>query len=208
MKVKPLLTSALFLALSLTCFAKKHIIFLHNKFLESHTINDEHHEYGKVELNKIKDKFKNAGFNVIADKRVSNETMQEYTNDVITQIDSIFNDKATDTITVVGTSKGGYIAQMVSSQLNNPKLNFVFIGCFQKSDIQDFSEINICGNILSIYEKSDKYGTSAIARKKTSKLEIPNFKEIELNTGLKHGYLYKAMDEWLDPTIIWADCKY
>jgi hypothetical protein len=208
MKVKPFLTTTLFLSLSLTCFATKHVIFLHNKFLETHTLNDQHYLYGKVEFNKITMDLKNAGFNVIADRRLPNKTLQEYTNYVVAQIDSILDKRSSDTITVVGTSKGGYIAQMVSTQLNNPKLNFVFIGCFQESDIQYFPEINICGNILYIYEKSDKYGTSAVERKETSQLKISNFKEIELNTGLKHGFLFKAMDEWLNPTIKWANCKY
>ena len=84
----------------------------------------------------------------------------------------------------------------------------MFIGCFQASDLQYFPEINFCGNILTIYEKTDKYGVSAIKRRQSSKLRILHFKEIELNTGLKYGFLYRALDEWISPTIDWGNCNY
>lgn len=134
--------------------------------------------------------------------------MQEYTNTVISQIDSILDKHSSDTITVIGTSKGGYIAQMVSTQLNNSKINFVFIGCFQDSDLKEYPNINFCGNILTIYEKSDPFEVSAIKRKQTSKLDIPNFKEVELNTGLNHGFLFQALDAWINPCIKWANNNY
>jgi hypothetical protein len=33
---------------------------------------------------------------------------------------------------------------------------------------------------------------------------INEWKEIELNTGLKHGFLFRPIKEWVDPTIAWA----
>ena len=61
---------------------------------------------------------------------------------------------------------------------------------------------------MTIYEKSDFFGVTAIKRKETSKLKINQFKEIELNTGLKHGFLYIASDEWIKPCKMWAKRKY
>lgn len=205
MKIKILIA---LLFLSSICEAKKHIIFLHNKFLETHTVNDSHPEYGKVELNQIKTKFENAGFNVIINQRTDSITFDSAINKVITQVDSIITINNNDSITVIGTSKGGYIAQWVSSRLKNPKINYVFIGCYRDSDLKDHPDINYCGNILSIYETSDSYGVSAIDKIKDSKLTIPNFKEVKLSTGLKHGFLFKALDEWMIPCINWANCNY
>ncbi|WP_278022076.1 hypothetical protein [Flavobacterium ginsengisoli] len=111
-------------------------------------------------------------------------------------------------ITVIGTSKGGYIAQFVSTFVANPDMNFVFIGCFMDTDIDQIPDLNWCGNILTIYEKSDIYGVSAIKRKETSKCKIDHFKEIELNTGLKHGFLYKVADNWIAPSKKWANGNY
>ncbi len=125
------------------------------------------------------------------------------------QIDSLkLNGVKSNDITIIGASKGGYIAQYVSTISKDSHLNFVFIGAYQDSDIKEIPEINFCGNILNIYEKSDEYGVSAIKRKELSKLPIPHFKEVELNNGLKHGFLYIASDDWIKPCKMWAKQNY
>lgn len=145
----------------------------------------------------------------LAKKRKLKTNEQEYAKKVIHQIDSlIIKGIQPSHITVIGTSKGGYIAQLVSTFAKNPDLNFVFIGSFQDTDIEEIPEIQFCGNILTIYEKSDVFGVSAIKRKETSKLKVNRFKEIELNTGLKHGFLYIASDEWIKPCKMWARRNY
>ncbi len=84
----------------------------------------------------------------------------------------------------------------------------MFIGSFRDSDIQNIPDINYCGNILTIYEKSDSFGVSAIARKQASTCEINNFREIELNTGMGHGFLFKPLKEWIEPIKQWANGNY
>ncbi|MFC4209726.1 hypothetical protein ACFOWA_00950 [Pedobacter lithocola] len=111
-------------------------------------------------------------------------------------------------ITVVGISKGGYIAQMTSTLLANPKVNFVFIGSYQNQDLLNLPQINFCGNILNIYERSDEFGVSAIKRKETSNLKVTRFKEIELNTGMRHGFIFRPLKEWIIPVVNWGRRKY
>ena len=71
-----------------------------------------------------------------------------------------------------------------------------------------YQQINFCGNILTIYDKSDTFGVSAIKRKETSKLKINKFVEVELDTKLKHGFLYKPLKEWIEPSKMWAKRNY
>ncbi|MGH2666392.1 alpha/beta hydrolase [Flavobacterium sp.] len=188
---------------------QNYIFFLHNKFAEENDLNIEHPEYGKVEYAEIIKAFKKDGFVVLSEKRKRNTDTENYAKKIVSQIDSLLKKGIKPNhITVVGTSKGGYIAQYVSTFIANPKLNFVFIGCYQDTDCENYPEINFCGNILTIYEKSDLYGVSAIKRKKTSKLKINKFREIELNTNLKHGFLFKPLKEWIEPTKMWAKRNY
>jgi glyoxylase-like metal-dependent hydrolase (beta-lactamase superfamily II) len=188
---------------------KRTVIFLHNRFLENHKLNELHPEYGKTEYKEILSEFEKNGLNVISEKRSENVNTREYALGVVNQIDSLIsNGIKPNEITVVGTSKGGYIAQYVSTLANNPKLNFVFIASFQNNDIQNIPEINYCGNILTIFEKSDLYGVSALEREQNSTCKIENFKEIELNTGLRHGFLFKPLKEWIEPTVQWAKGDY
>ncbi|MEP0265908.1 alpha/beta hydrolase [Dokdonia sp.] len=185
------------------------IFFLHNRFLEEHELSELHPEFGRVEYNEIIAEFEKSGLNVISEKRSGNVNAREYAIGIINQIDSLIKAGIeSKKITVIGTSKGGYIAQYVSTMANNQDLNFVFVASFRNNDIQNIPEINYCGNILTIYEKSDPFGVSALERKKTSRCEIKHFKEIELNTGMGHGFLFKSLKEWIKPTIKWANGNY
>jgi len=187
----------------------RYIFFLHNRFLETHGIDELHPNYGRFEYKEMIQKFEKEDFVVISEQRRGNVNARVYANQIVNQIDSlIFQNTKPQHITIVGTSKGGYIAQYVSTLANNDNLNFVFIGCFRESDIEQIPEINFCGNILTIYEKSDLNGSSAIERKKSSTCNIKNFMEIELNTGLGHGFLFKPLDKWITPTIYWAKGDY
>ena len=189
---------------------KDYIFFIHNKFLEENSDGTFSDKYNvTVDYNGILQSFKKDGFIVLSEKRIKNTDTKKYAKKIVSQIDSLIKTGVKPNhITIVGTSKGGYIAQYVSTFAKNPNLNFVFIGSFQESDIENYPEINFCGNILTIYEKSDFFGVTAIKRKETSKLKINQFKEIELNTGLKHGFLYIASDEWIKPCKMWAKRKY
>jgi len=185
------------------------LFFLHNRFLETHNLSEAHPDFGQVEYTEILEAFKHSGLKVISEKRNGNVNAREYAQGIVHKIDSLIqNGTQPSKITVVGTSKGGYIAQYVSTLANNPELNFVFVASFQNSDIQNIPDINYCGNILTVFEKSDPYGVSAVKRKQQSTCQIQNFKEVELNTGMGHGFLFKPLNEWMEPTIQWAKENY
>jgi hypothetical protein len=217
-QTQKLLLTILFTALyTFTAFSQektpnkdqRYIFFLHNKFIEENDLNIAHPEYGKAEYNEILASFRKDNFIVFSEKRKKNTNAADYAEKIVKQIKSLLKKGISpNKITVIGTSKGGYIAQFVSTYLANPDVNFVFIGCFRDVDIEEIPNINFCGNILTIYEKSDIYGVSAVKRKETSKLKVNYFKEIELNTNLKHGFLYKALDEWIVPCKKWANGNY
>ncbi len=188
---------------------ERFIFFLHNRFLEDNALHVRHPEFGRAQYKEIIAAFEGHGFTVISEKRKGNVFPKTYALKVRDQIDSLMNTGVeANKITVVGTSKGGYIAQYVSTFANNPDLNFVFIACYQADDIQFFPEVNFCGNILTIYDKSDPMGVSAVKRKEASTCDIKYFDEIELDTGLRHGFLFRPMEEWILPCVDWANELY
>lgn len=188
---------------------QRYIFFLHNKFIEENDLSTPHPEYGKAEYNEILASFRKDNFIVYSEIRKKNTNAYDYAEKIANQINKLLKKGVPpNKITVIGTSKGGYIAQYVSTFVANPDMNFVFIGSFRDIDIEQIPDINYCGNILTIYEKSDIYGVSAIKRKETSKLKINHFKEVELNTNLKHGFLFKALDLWIAPCKKWANGNY
>lgn len=188
---------------------QRYIYFLHNAFIEQNDLSVAHPEYGKAEYNEILASFRKDNFIVFSEIRKKDTDAQDYVEKIAKQIKKqLKKGVSPNKITVIGTSKGGYIAQYVSTFLANPDINFVFIGCFRDIDIEEFPDINFCGNILMIYEESDVLGVDATKRKETSKLKINHFKQIELHTNLKHGFLYKAADNWIAPSKKWANGDY
>ena len=188
---------------------ERYIFFLHNRFLEEHDLNALHPEYGRTEYKEIISAFEKENFTVISEQRQGNVNAQDYAAGIVSQIDSLISQGVKPKhITVIGTSKGGYIAQYVSTLAHNTQLNFVFIASFRTQDIENIPDINYCGNILNIYEKTDAYGVSAISRKETSTCTINHYKDIELNTGLRHGFLFKPLKVWIEPCIKWANADY
>jgi hypothetical protein len=105
-------------------------------------------------------------------------------------------------ITVIGFSKGGWIAILASSRLHNAAISFVFMGAcgpwaFQRPDL------HVSGRLLSLYETSDSLGISCapmFARRSPGS----HVREIALSLGLGHGTFFQPRSAWLTPAIAWA----
>ena len=79
---------------------------------------------------------------------------------------------------------------LASTFLKNKDVNFVIIaGC--GADREFLKLINLHGNILSIYEKSDGPGSCQAFFDDATGLN--KRKEVMLETGLAHGFIYKPM---------------
>ncbi len=184
---------------------KAHLIFIHARYPEINDLDIPHPQHGLYEYEGIIKAFKDSGLNVTSTLRKENVNARDFAAEISIQIDSLISSGIpASKITIAGTSKGGYIAQYVSTLANNEELNFVFIASFQEADIENIPEINFCGRILTIYDSSDPYGVSAIERKKSSQCRISQFEEIELDLRMGHGFIFKPLQEWIGPTSQWA----
>lgn len=212
MKTAPIFLSAFLLLLAnfLTAQQKQYIFFLHNKFLEGHSFTEKHPQYGIAEYTPILNKLKGKNTVVISEKRPNNTDPETYARKVITQIDSLqAKGVSSQDISIVGTSQGGYIAQYISYYAKNPDLKFVIIGSSFKDDsLNNDPNFKLYGKVLSITEKSDEGHVALSSQKRYQNSKLKTFKEIEINTGMKHGFLFKALDVWLIPTKDWIQKKF
>ena len=204
--MKKLLLTVLLFSVMKSAQAQNYIFLLHNMWLELEPKDVPHPEYGLCEYDKIIESFRKKGFIVISEIRPRGTNGNTYAGKVAGQVDSLMSKGIKpNNITVIGTSKGGYITQRVSALVKNDKVNYVFIGCC--SEKPDGPVTPWYGNILSIYERTDKW-VSCQNEKKLAGNNITRFKEIELNTERKHGFLYKALPDWIEPAARWANQKY
>jgi hypothetical protein len=112
-------------------------------------------------------------------------------------------------IAVVGASMGGGIAVLASARLQNPRLRFCVLGvCFSQAEERAVRDRGLrpAGRILAIREASDEL-TKPCAPWKAGG-EDPSraiVRELLVNTGLRHGFLYRPLPEWLEPVVEWIE---
>ncbi|MCW3123991.1 MAG: hypothetical protein JWQ38_3483 [Flavipsychrobacter sp.] len=206
-----LITTILILSMTISAGAQKYVFYLHGRIVEEMGANavETTQGFGAYEYEHILRAFRKENFTVISEVRAKNTDPKAYAHKVGKQIDSLLKTGVQPgNITVVGASKGSTIAMYASTFLKNKNVNFVFMaGCFD--DVAtSMPDINFCGNILSIYEESDAIGRSCASLKNKAVNGIPHYQEIELHTGLKHGFLYKPLKEWVTPAVKWANGNY
>jgi hypothetical protein len=185
--------------------SSRYIFYLHGKIIEEQGANAFSKEYGKYEYQKILDTLTKAGFVVISEQRPKNTESEKYASRVVAQIDSLLKAKvAPEKITVVGASKGAWISIIVSSKLKNEKVKFVLMGICDDEYDYSLDMFKICGNILSIYEKSDQLAGSCSKLISRNRDCVIRTSEIELNLGNGHGFIFRPYTEWVIPVIEWA----
>ena len=106
-------------------------------------------------------------------------------------------------VTVVGASKGSLIAMMASTALESREVGWVIMANCNDSVTRDF-DLALHGRVLSIYESSDDIGgTCAPLFAKSPALA--QHAELRLETGLRHGFIYRPLPEWVKPAIAWSE---
>lgn len=198
-----------FLSLILSACAQtepqKHLFFFHSRYLENNPLSSLHPTHGQVEYHEILAAFETAGFEVHSEIRGENVNARSYAQNQVPKIENLIKSGVSpEDITIVGTSKGGYIAQYISTFLPQYNINYVFVASFREQDITTDPDIVWSGRVLNIYERSDEYGTSARKKYELLKTSISAFEDYELDTGLGHGFLFKANTGWMEPVIAWG----
>lgn len=194
-----------------SCFHKASsqqiIFYLPGKIVENQGAKafDTMNGYGAYLYDVILDSLKKRGATVLSDVRSKDTDVKTYALKIKKEIDSLLKTGIKpEAITVIGASKGASIAMYVSTFLKNKRVNFVFMAACYQGSID--TELNCYGNILSIYEASDQAGScNAVI---LSSKGLSHFKELKLNTGLKHGFLYKPLSEWIEPCLQWSMANY
>jgi hypothetical protein len=105
-------------------------------------------------------------------------------------------------ITVVGFSKGGGIAVVASSILDNDDVNFVFMGTCGPW-LEARPEIVPHGRMLSLHESSDDMvGSCESLLSRAGDGSV--YQEIVIDIGGGHGAFYRPRPEWVEPLVEWA----
>ena len=189
--------------------AKQYLFYLHGKIIEDQGIPAVSPDYGEYEYEAILEKLSGFGFVVISEQRPKNADGLKYAKRTAEQITDLLEAGVpAKNITVVGVSKGSYIAIYVSHFLENEAVNYVILGSCYPDEVEILrqNQIFLYGNVLSIYDSVDIYAGSCEELFSLSESHggLSLHDEIVLDIGTGHGILYQPLDEWILPTIEWA----
>lgn len=189
--------------------AKRYLFYLHGRIIEDQGIPAISPDHGEYEYEAILEELSRYGFLVISEQRPKNTGGVEYarkiTEEIIILLDAGVPAK---NITVVGASKGAGIAVFVSHFLENDEANYVIMAICHPDNVEGFKQdqIFLFGNVLSIYDSADELAGSCQELYSFSEGKgISRYDEVVLNIGSGHGILYKPLDEWILPTVQWAN---
>lgn len=180
----------------------RYLIYLHARIIEDQGPQPTSAEFGLYDYDAILDSLRHVGFTVLSEQRPAKANSDSFAGHVVRQVDSLLRrGVAPSRITVVGFSKGGWIAILASARLANPALSYVFMGACGPWAFGP--ELHPTGRLLSLIETSDTLGVSCgpmFAHEGPGSVS----REISLSLGLGHGTFFLPREAWLRPTIAWA----
>ena len=183
--------------------AERFVIYLHGRIVEDKGRHPTDPAFGTYEYDGILNSLRHAGFVVLSDQRPPKTDSDFFATHVAQQVDSLLRlGVSPQAITVIGFSKGGWIAILASARLQNPAISFVFMGACGPWAFEP-PDLHVSGRMLSLYETSDSLGVSCapmFARRSPGS----HIREIALRLGLGHGTFFQPRSAWLSPVVTWA----
>jgi hypothetical protein len=184
------------------------MFYVHGKIIEEQGLPAVSPEFGEYEYPAILERLASYDFTVISEQRVKDANAWVYAERVVAQVKRLLAAGVPpEHITVVGASKGAYIAVFVSHQLQNPQTNFVLLGTCHPDTIREWQQnsLSLHGNVLAISDSADEYAGSCEDMFASSEGQgLNRHVDLILQLGNGHGLLYKPLDEWILPTVEWA----
>ncbi len=186
----------------------RYLFYLHGKIVEDQGLPAIDPVYGEYQYAAILRALAGGGFVVVSEQRSKDADANAYAERLVAQVNQLLQAQVpAGHITVVGASKGGWIAATVSSLMKNPALNYVMLGICppEMIDYWKAKRMGLSGNVLTIYDSGDPYsGSCEELFQMSAGNELGRHNEIVLHLGLGHGILYKPLAEWVAPTTAWA----
>ena len=178
---------------------ERHVIYLHGRIVQDQQVaRPQHPEHGYYELDAIRAAFRERGFVVHSEIRPKGSSVGDGADRVVSQVRELLaSGVPADRITVVGASMGAAIGLHTAARLQNRDVRFVLLGpCLSRNfpAVAKEEGKDPAGRILVIRDRSDVPDCAPFDGNAT---------ETVIDTGLRHGFLYRPLPEWLEPAAAW-----
>ena len=181
----------------------KYVFYSHGFIVEGTNPTPKHPKFGIYQFPDIKEALAASDFNLIAYHRPAKTNPQQFAIKLADDVRKLIAGGVdASQITLLGFSRGGAITAFASSNLSMEKLNTIMMASCG-GWIKNRPEVKLAGNVLSIYETSDSFGTCKTLIDRSEK--VKSFKEIAITTGKQHGAFFTPRKEWLEPVLEWIN---
>lgn len=181
---------------------QKHVFYLHGRIIELQGAQAEHEQFGRYLYQDIIDSLQSENTIVYHEVRDTTTDFYKFTEQTSRQIDSLIKTGVLPHhITVIGASKGAVMTMHISHLNTNP-INYILLAA-NNDYIELENDWTLHGNILGIYDRSDNLAGKNYQYWIDRSVATAKFKQIEINTRLGHGFLYRPIAAWLQPTKNW-----
>ena len=186
-----------------------YLFYLHGKIIEDQGLPAVSSRHGEYQYRQILNRLGGFGFFVVSEARPKGTDAVAYARRIQDQIHSLLAAGVPpEQITVVGASKGAYIAAWVSHLVEVPGLSYVLLGSCHANMVANFQEHGrgLHGHVLTLRDIADTQlaGSCQVLFELSESHGLGRHQEIILQLGTGHGILYKPLDEWVLPTVEWA----
>lgn len=187
----------------------RYLFYLHGRIVEEQGLEAADPIYGAYEYEAILDRLASTGLIVVSEVRQKDTNPLTYAYRVKSQVESLLrNGVPSHSITILGASKGGYIAALAADLLQDPALNVILLGSCDAGMIDEWRRTGrrLYGNILAIHDiEDDEYsGSCAELFEMSAGAGLGQSEDLLLHVGTGHGILYQPLDEWILPALDWA----
>jgi hypothetical protein len=180
---------------------ERYVIYSHGLIVEGNDPKPISPKYGQYDFPAIKQSLFSAGaFNLIAYQRPKSSD-DSYADTLKSWVHRLIDAGVAPTrITLVGFSRGAQLTALASSGLASAGINTALLAICENGEVSHAPGLNLGGNLLSIYEKSDELGSCG---QLAARSHLKSFKEVAISTGKKHGAFFQPLPEWIRPLRAW-----
>ena len=185
----------------------RYMFYFHGRIIEDQGLPAISPAYGEYQYDAIIERLAEFGFTIISEVRPPNADVIAHAERAVALIDSLLGaGVSADDITLVGASKGAYIAALSAHLARTPRLNVVLLAGCSTGTVAYMLENNVdpYGDVLTIRDVADTELAGSCAEVFAFSEGVGRHHEIVVDAGTGHGIIFQPIDEWVLPTVEWA----
>jgi hypothetical protein len=182
----------------------RYLLYFHGRIIEVQGPEAVSPDFGRYEYRRILQTFADRGFTVVAEVR-DEGAGAEFVESAARQVRGLLDAGVpNDHVTVMGFSKGGFLALGVSAAVASDDVSYVVLaGCGSSPEWVARMGPRLRGRFLSLFDRSDRFSPSCEPVFAAAG-QVRRKEEQVLDTGLDHGLFYRPRPEWVDRVVQWA----